>query len=136
MPAPTAELRADDHRSAPAWDEGPLDSPVPLVDSPGDVSLPWTFIALSPGGRRLRIAYVAGSKYRVTFDGFLVVEPSSSINAHSHRPICLDATALRAPAMLPEGAGTSTASSPLGTRARFHPAVNERWAAPTPDLDR
>jgi len=122
--------------SSPAWNNGELEQPVPTAGSAGDLSLPWAFISLADDQQHIHVAYIAGDKYCVNFVGFRVAETQAKVELTAVGKYTSTPPASVCPAMLVQGAGTVTLSSPLGNRALYHAAVSAGTSFPTPTTSR
>lgn len=110
---------------APPWAAATIGEPVPMASGPGDVSLQWTFVSLSPEGRRIQIVYVGGDGWCAQTAGILIAETESSVMITATGTSRKEATVC--PAMLKQYAGTVTLEAALGERSLIHAGVTERW---------
>jgi hypothetical protein len=108
---------------SPTWSEDELNRPVVVAESPGDISLPWTFIALSADGKRIQVVYTAGDHGCVTFAGVLVSQTAESVTLTATGRYTSTPPPSACPAMLLQGAGTVSLDAPLDGRDLIHASL-------------
>ncbi len=116
----TPSTGTEDHRALPAQV-----IPAPRIDNETWLSMPWKFRSISPDGRTIVIAYVAGDGDCVKPAGMVIEQQKSlvAIEIVSHQ----DLTRQACPSVLIPGRATITLDTPLGSRTLLHVTVSPSW---------
>ena len=123
----TPSTGTEDHPALPAH---VISSP--KIDNETWLSMPWKFRSISPDGRTILIAYVAGDGDCVKPAGVVIDQRKSLIAIEVVSRA--DLTRQACPSVLIPGRATITLDAPVGTRTLMHVLTSPSWRSGSQDL--